>query len=46
MGKIQCFNTPNRVRKVTYQEYIQRGRTVAENEKNFQKEWAKEFGNP
>jgi hypothetical protein len=22
MGKIQCFNTPNRVNKITYQEYI------------------------
>jgi hypothetical protein len=35
MGKIQCFNTPNMVRKVTYQEYIQRGRTLAANEKYF-----------
>ena len=35
MGKIKCFNAPNKVRKVTYNEYIQRGRTLVANEKHF-----------
>ena len=46
MGKIKCFNAPTMVRKVTYQEYIQRGKSLVANEKYFQKEWIKEFGNP
>jgi hypothetical protein len=35
MGKIKCFNAPTMVRKVTYQEYIQRGKSLVANEKYF-----------
>ena len=37
MGNIKSFNAPNRVREVTYHEYIQRGRTLVSNEKYFQR---------